>query len=186
MGRLELLPECVAEPKDLVEAFRSRRPNRQLNEADRTVLHAPAFARGWNAIARAVREELSLDPRLRELVICAVGSLNGARYEVVKHGLEFIAAGGSSEQLQAIEDVDSAARNVVLFDGVERAALKLAIEMTRHIRVSEETFAEVRHSMGSSQKILELVGCISMYNMVGRLLVALEIEPAAAQPNSQP
>jgi alkylhydroperoxidase family enzyme len=183
MGRLDLLPDNISEPKDLVDAFRSRRPHGQLNEADRTVLQAPEFARGWNEIARAVRHGLSLEPKLRELVICAVGTLTGAQYEVAKHAPEFLAAGGSREQLDAIDDVDSAADNTAIFDAVERAALQLAIEMTRNIVVRDETFENVRQSLGSQKKVVELIGCISMYNMVARLLMALKIELTGPSPS---
>jgi alkylhydroperoxidase family enzyme len=177
MCRLEALPESISEPKELVAAFRSRRPDGQLNEVDRIVLHAPAFARGWNEIARAVRNDLSLDSKLRELVICAVGHLNGATYEVAKHGPEFLAAGGSPEQLEALNNIDAALENGELFDIDQRAALKLALEMTRDVIVNDETFEDARKCLGSSKKVVELVGCISMYNMVARLLVALKVQP---------
>jgi alkylhydroperoxidase family enzyme len=174
--RLPFLPPDIVEPEKLVDAFRARRPGRELNEADRIVLHAPAFARGWNEIARAVRHELSLPPRLRELVICAVGALNGARYEVEKHAPVFLAAGGSPDQLQALANIDVAVDDAALFDGAERAALRLAIEMTRNVTVNDQTFSAVRAAFSDPGQTVELVGTIAMYNMVSRFLIALGIE----------
>ena len=176
MPRLPLLPDDLAEPRPLVEAFRARRPDGELNEADRVVLTAPAFARGWNEIAKAVRHELSLPPALRELVICAVGALNGAHYEIEKHGPVFLAAGGTANQLAALSDVAAATENAQLFDEIERAALRLGVEMTRDVTVSDAAFAAVRACMPDPAQIVELVGTIAMYNMVSRFLIALEID----------
>jgi alkylhydroperoxidase family enzyme len=174
--RLPLVPEDIAEPRALVEAFRARRPGGALNEADRVVLNAPAFARGWNELARAVRHELSLPPRLRELVICAVGVLNGARYEVEKHAPVFLSAGGSPAQLAALEDIAVASDDEALFDTIERSALRLAIQMTRDVAVEDAVFEAVRAALPDPEQIVELVGTIAMYNMVSRLLIALRID----------
>ena len=175
MPRIPYLPQDVSEPAELVAALRRRRGG-TLNEADRTVLHAPAFARGWNEIATAVRQQLSLSPKLRELAICAVGMLNDAAYEVDKHAPEFLKAGGRDAQLKALSDVAAASRDGALFDAAERALLALSLEMTRDIRVSDETFAAVAAVL-PTQQVVELVGTIAFYNMIARMLVALEVEP---------
>lgn len=94
MARLAYVAADVAEPAELVAAIRARRGGRLLN-LDRMLLHSPALAAGWNAYLRAVRNELSLDPLLRELAMCAVASLNGADYEFIHHAPEFRAAGGT-------------------------------------------------------------------------------------------
>lgn len=173
--RLPLVPPDIAEPGILVDAFRARREGGVLNEADRAILNAPAFARGWNEIARAVRHELSLSATLRELAICAVGMLNGAPYEVEKHAPVFLAAGGRQEQLDALSDIDAAAGNGTLFSVTERAALCLAIEMTRNVKVSDATYGAIAEALDNRTHLVELIGTIAMYNMVSRVLVALDI-----------
>jgi len=174
--RLPLVPEHIAEPAALVDAFRARREDRILNEADRAILNAPAFARGWNEIARAVRHELTLPAALRELVICAVGVLNGAAYEVERHAPVFLAAGGTREQLDALNEIDAAARDGALFSPTEQAALRLTIEMTRDVKVSDATFAAIARALDDRERLVEMIGTIAMYNMVSRVLVALAIE----------
>lgn len=174
--RLPLVPPDIAEPKQLVDSFRARRPGGILNEADRAILNAPAFARGWNEIARAVRHELTLPAALRELAICAVGMLNGAAYEVTKHAPVFLAAGGRQAQLDALADIDAAASDHALFDATERAALRLAIEMTRDVTVRDATYAAIADALSDDSHMVELIGTIAMYNMVSRVLVALDIE----------
>lgn len=175
MSRTPFLPVDLAEPAGLVAAIRARRDGR-LNEADRMVLHAPAFARGWNELATAVRTELSLSDRLRALVICAVGVLNGADYQVAQHGPLFLKAGGAKAQLEALIRPEAAAEDTALFDVQERAALRLAVEMTRQVAVSDAAFAAAKAATADTRQLVELVGLISFYNMVSRFLVALEVD----------
>ena len=175
MARIPYVPKDLAEPADLVAAIRERRGG-QLLELDRMLLHSPALARGWNVFLRAARTELTLDPKLRELVMCVVAVLNGAEYEFDQHAPLFVAAGGTDAQLRALRDPDAAQRDSALFDPRERAALALSVEMTRHVRVSDTTFAEVR-SLLSERHVVELVAVVAIYNMVSRFLVALGVEP---------
>ena len=175
MARLAYVAADVAEPAELVAAIRARRGGRLLN-LDRMLLHSPALAAGWNAYLRAVRNELSLDPLLRELAMCAVASLNGAEYEFIHHAPEFRAAGGTEAQVEALRRPDSTRSEV--FDARGAAALQLTIEMTRQVRVADATFAAVRTVLGE-QATVELVAVIAAYNMVSRFLVALGVEPEA-------
>jgi alkylhydroperoxidase family enzyme len=159
---------------DLVEAIRARRKGRLIN-LDRMLLHSPPFAQGWNALLGAVRRDLQIAPRVRELAICAVARLNRVEYEWYQHAPEFLAAGGTQRQLDTLADVDAAALRADLFDAAERAALTLAIEMTRALEVSDATLARTRALLGDRQ-LTELVGTIATYNMVSRFLVALGVD----------
>jgi alkylhydroperoxidase family enzyme len=175
VARLPYVAADLAEPAELVAAIRARRGGRLLN-LDRMLLHSPALAAGWNAYLRAVRNDLSLDPRLRELAMCAVASLNGAEYEFIHHAPVFVAAGGTREQLEALRHPEVARQDV--FDSGGAAALQLTIEMTRQVRVADATFMAVRTALGE-QATVELVAVIAAYNMVSRFLVALDVEPEA-------
>jgi alkylhydroperoxidase family enzyme len=79
------------------------------------LLHSPALAAGWNAYLGAVRNQLSLDPLLRELAMCAVASLNGAEYEFIHHAPVFVAAGGTAAQVEALRHPDTARADVSRF-----------------------------------------------------------------------
>jgi AhpD family alkylhydroperoxidase len=175
MPRLPYLPADLAEPAELVAAVRARRGGALLH-LDRMLLHSPALARGWNGFLREVRGGLSLDPRLRELVICAVALLNDAPYELHHHAPEWLAAGGTRDQLAALERTGAVCWDEPLFDAREQAALRLAAELTRAVAVSDETLAEVRALLGDRETV-ELVGVVATYNMVSRFLVALGVEP---------
>jgi len=167
--------DAQAGPEDLVKAIRARRPGGKLLNLDRMLLHSPAFARGWNTMFAAIRGQLALSPKLRELAIMAIGVLNKADYEWVQHVSEFQAAGGTKAQMEALKNVSDAIKNAKLFDESERATLALTYEMTRNITVADGTMARVRAIL-PDQQVVELVGTIAGYNMVSRFLVATGIE----------
>ncbi len=175
MPRVAYQPESIAEPAGLVDAIRARRGGRLLN-LDRMLLHSPPLAAGWNGYLGAVRTELSLDGRLRELAILVVASLNGAAYEFHHHAPEYLRAGGTGPQVDALADPEQAVRQADLFDTVDRAVLQLTIEMTRGVAVADGTFAAVHAALGD-RRTVELVGVVAAYNMVSRFLVALDITP---------
>jgi alkylhydroperoxidase family enzyme len=159
---------------DLVTAIRARRNGKLLN-LDRMLLNSPPFAKGWNGLLGAVRRDMELSPRVRELAVCAVARITKAPYEWYQHAPEFLAAGGPQQHLDALDDVDAAVRDTALFDDRERAALQLAIEMTRNVQVADATLQRVRELFGDRQ-LVELVGAIATYNMVARFLEALGVD----------
>ena len=179
MPRVPYVPIDLAEPREIVAAVRARRGG-QLSQLDRLLLHSPQLAAGWNTFLGAVRTRLSLSPRLRELAMCSVAVLNGAEYEFFHHAPEFLKAGGTQAQVDAMRDVAAAARNVNLFDETERAALSLSLEMTRSVAVKDDTFARAVKALGNTQSVIELVAVIATYNMVSRFLVALDLQPEAS------
>ncbi len=175
MPRLPYVTDEEAGDTPIVAAIRKRRGGGLLN-LDRQLLHSPPFAQGWSALLGAVRTQLSLDPKLRELAMCAVAVLNGADYEFVHHGPEFLKAGGTQAQLDAIAGMADHAIDAALFDAVELAALALGTQMTRDVKVDDALFATLRAALGDTA-LVELVGVVAAYNMVSRFLVALGIEP---------
>jgi alkylhydroperoxidase family enzyme len=166
--------ERTENESELVARIRARRGGTLLN-LDRMLLNSPAFAQGWNAHLGAVRRELSLDSRLRELAVCAVAVLNGADYELTQHAPEFLRAGGTVAQVEALAQLGKVAEDPAVFDAVERAVLQLTLEMTRDVAVSDATFERIQWALNDAQQIVELVGVIATYNMVSRFLVALQV-----------
>jgi alkylhydroperoxidase family enzyme len=162
-------------PKELVDAIRSRRTGGKLLNLDRILLYSPAFAKGWNSMFGAIRGQLAVPARLRELSIMAIGALNQADYEWAEHESEFLKAGGTQAQLAALKNVPAALNNDKLFDAVDRATLALVAEMTRSIKVSDATMTRIRKLLPMDQ-VIELIGTIAGYNMVSRFVVATGIE----------
>jgi alkylhydroperoxidase family enzyme len=164
-------PHDDAGPTALVDSIRARRTNGRLLNLDRMLLHSPTFAEVWNAMFGAIRGQLSLAPKLRELSIMFIAVLNHADYEWAQHESAFIAAGGSPEQMDSIREPDSALDDSDVFDEAELATLALTYEMTRNVTVTDATMRRVRALLPDSE-VVELVGTIAGYNMVSRFVVA--------------
>lgn len=174
MPRLAYVPMDLAEPADLVEAVRKRRGG-AFSSLDRLLLHSPPLTRGWNYYLNQVRTQMTLDPKLRELAMCGVAVVNRAEYEFQGHLPEFLKAGGTKEQGEALRNPEAAAKDSKMFTEAERAAIQLTIEMTRNVQVSDATFNAAKAALPNEQTLVELIGTIATYNMVSRFLVALDL-----------
>jgi alkylhydroperoxidase family enzyme len=176
MPRIPYKPHDNAGPEEVVGPIRARRGGKLMN-LDRMILHSVPFTAGWGTFLRAVRTELSLSAKIRELAMCAVSALTNTEYELHHHEPHFLSAGGTKEQFDALADVRKAAQNTKLFDATDRAVLQLALEMTENVAVSDATFAAARNALGDDERqTVELVGVIAAYNMVTRFVMALGIE----------
>jgi alkylhydroperoxidase family enzyme len=180
MPRIQYQPADIDRPVELIASIRDRRGGSLLN-LDRMLLNSPAFAKGWNEFLREVRSGLSLLPKLRELAICGVAVLNGAEYEFHHHAPEFMKVGGTAAQVDALRNFEAAANETAIFDAAERAVIRLTLEMTRDVQVSDSSFAAMKSALPDDRGVVELVGVIAAYNMVSRFLVALGVEPEQAE-----
>lgn len=167
------------QPQDLVDATLARRGGSLLN-LDKALLWSEPIARGWNIFMRDVRNGLPTSRKLRELGICTVALLTGAQYEFHHHAPDFLAAGGNQAQLDALQafaatDLSGPIVDASL-DEVEKLVVRYAAQMTRDIKVSDAVFSAMRLHFDETQ-IVELTTAIASYNMVARILVALEITP---------
>lgn len=136
----------------------------------RMLLHSPAIAEGWLHLLSAVRNGCSLPGAFRELIIMRVAVLNGAPYEADQHRHIALAEGVSLVQLDALQGWEDS----VLFDPKERALLALTDAMTRHVQVADGVFNEARKWFDEAV-VVEIVTTIAAYNMVSRVLEALQI-----------
>jgi alkylhydroperoxidase family enzyme len=176
MAAIPYQPQDLAEPRDLVAAIRARRGGKLLN-LDRMLLHSPPLAQGWNAYMGAVRTELAVSPKLRELAMCVVAVLNHADYEFHHHAPEFLRAGGTAAQLDVLGHAGDPQADLSAFDAAERAVLALTVEMTRSVSVRDATMASVRAALPDDRQVVEIVAVVAAYNMVSRFLVALGVDP---------
>lgn len=167
-------PALAPRDTELVAAIEARRGGTLLN-LDRMLLWSEPLARGWNVYLRALRQEISLSPFVRELAICVVARLTGAEYEFHHHAPELIRAGASDAQLAALDDPSAAAASDQ-FDELQRAVIRFAIASTRSVQIPDSIFNSLKQRM-SSTEVVELVAVTAAYNMVARFLVALQITP---------
>jgi len=174
-------PALKPQPAELVDAILARRGGELLN-LDKALLWSEPLARGWNVFMAGVRTELSASRRLRELGICTVALLTGAHYEYHHHAPDFLTAGGTQAQLDALKAFVAAGHRGVPSDAtlneVERLVIQYATQMTLDVKVGDALFAAMRGHFDETQMV-ELTTAIAAYNMVARILVALAIQPEA-------
>ena len=151
-------PELHAQPQELVDAILARRGGALLN-LDKALLWSEPVAAGWNVYLRNVRTGLSASRQLCELGICTVALLTGAHYEYHHHAPDFLKAGGTQAELDALQKV-----------------VQAAAQMTQRVKVEDALFKKLQSRL-STTEIVELTTAIATYNMVARLLVALQITP---------
>ena len=172
-------PELKPQPQDLVEAILARRGGTLIN-LDLALLWSEPLARGWNVYLKAVRSELPTSWKLRELGICTVALLTGAAYEYHHHAPDFLRAGGTQAELDALNQ-HALTLSRALPDGdalgaVEKIVIQYATQMTLDVKVQDEVFAALQRHFDTTQ-IVELTSAVATYNMVARLLVALGVSP---------
>ena len=172
-------PEAKPQPQELVDAILERRGGQFIN-LDLALLWSEPLAKGWNVYLKAVRSELPTSRRLRELGICTVALLTGAHYEYKHHAPDFLAAGGTQAQLDALGDHVNInpllAPTSIELNAIEKIVIQYAAQMTLTVKVEDEVFANMQKHFDNTQ-IVEITAAIATYNMVARFLVALGVAP---------
>src|SRR4051812_25054098 len=170
-------PQAKPQPEDLVKAILARRGGSLLN-LDKALLWSEPLARGWNVYLKAVRTELPTSRKLRELGICTVALLTGAQYEYHHHAPDFLAAGGTQAELDALGAFCKAPREKVPagLAEVESLVARYAAQMTLDVKVEDALFAELQQRFDTTE-LVELTAAIATYNMVARFLLALGVTP---------
>jgi alkylhydroperoxidase family enzyme len=178
--RLPYVPDppqnLTPEEEQIVQRVRARRGARGLIPLDRTLLHAPPVADGWNTLLGAIRTKTSLPTDLREIAICRVALINRAWYEWTHHAPILLDSEGFDEEKLAVVRRLSQAEGRGGLSERQWVVLKYADAMTRDVEVSEELFGELRSLGGLGEKeIVELTATVATYNCVSRFLVALDV-----------
>ena len=170
-------PALKPQPQDLVDAILKRRGG-TLIALDKALLWSEPLARGWNVYLKAVRTDLPTSPKLRELGICTVALLTGAAYEYKHHAPDFLTAGGTQAELDALNlvvkaDARQLTANPALGE-IEQLVIQYAAQMTLDVKVTDEVFNALRQHFDTTQ-LVEMTSAIATYNMVARFLVALGV-----------
>ena len=172
-------PEQKPQPKDLVDAILARRGGALLN-LDQALLWSEPVARGWNVYLKNVRTGLPTSRKLCELGICTVALLTGAEYEYHHHAPDFLTAGGTQAELDALNRAVQADPTQPITDAAlhatERLVVQYAAQMTVRVRVEDSLFAALSQHFDTTGMV-ELTAAIAAYNMVARFLNALQITP---------
>ena len=171
--------EQLAQPQELVNTILARRGGALLN-LDKALLWSEPVAAGWNVYMRNVRTGLSASRKLCELGICAVALLTGAHYEYHHQAPEYLKAGGTQAELEGLKRaIDTNPADGVTdsaLDEMSQWVVHYAAQMTLRVKVDELLFKKLQSCLNTTE-IVELTTTIAAYNMVARILVALEISP---------
>ncbi len=136
----------------------------------RALSHSPEALKRFMKFGSYLLEEGKLDPKLRELAILKAGQVCRSPYEFSQHIAFARRVGLSDSQVRGI--VDPA---VALFDPQQMAVLAYAGELSTESRVSDATYDAVAAFL-NAEEVVELTMVVGYYNMVSRMLNALEVD----------
>lgn len=176
MARLPYAPIDDPGLRDLVGRIVAQRG--EVPHLYQMLLHSPPIAEGWLQLMTAVRQKASLPGTLRELIIIRIALLNDAPYEAEQHRPIAIHEGCRLDQIDALADWE---RRPELFGEAERIVLALTDRLTRDVRVDAESW-QLARTRWTDREIVEIVATIASYNMVSRVLVALDIHSDDPRP----
>jgi alkylhydroperoxidase family enzyme len=139
----------------------------------RVLAHSPRGARSLNTLARFIRDGSRLDPRLRQLAILQIGYITGSAYEYSHHIRISRDFDVSDDDIRAI--AEETVGKPSSLDPLARAVLQAARELTRQLKLSDETFAALEQGL-DAEGLVDLFITIAHYNGLVRLMSALEID----------
>ena len=137
----------------------------------KVMAHCPEVGLNFLRLGNAILFKGIVPPNLRELAILRVGNIYQAKYEFTQHIPIALRTGLRQEQIDDLPNWESSGK----FSQQERAVMRYTDEVTKNIRVKDDTFAAVR-SFLSEEGIVELTTAIGYYGMVCRILEALQVE----------
>ena len=135
------------------------------------LLNSEPIASGWEQMLTAVRNRTGVPADLRELIILRVAVLNAAPFEFDAHVPHAEKAGVSREKIDALRQPTLSA----IYTPLELLVLELTDRMTRDVVVPDVVMDRLRDQF-DAKGILELVATVAAYNMVSRVLVALNVD----------
>lgn len=171
MARVPLLDREALPPndRDIYDAYVEVR-GRDPSDIHRAIANVPNLLRAYMSLSNELRFGTRLDPRLRELAIVTVGWVTQIEHEFVAHSKMALAVGVRQEQLDQIGSYETSA----VFDARERAVIRFSLASTQAVRVADVVFAQLRQHF-DDPLIVELVMEVSFYNLVVRVLGALDL-----------
>jgi alkylhydroperoxidase family enzyme len=139
----------------------------------RVLANSPKLAFLSGSMARYIRHESRLDPRLRELAIIQVGYSARSAYEYTHHIKIGFSFGVTKDDVRAIAD-ETAGRPSKL-EPLAKSVLCAAREMTEGLTVADATFAELKAGL-DNECLVDLLYTIANYNGAVRILAALQVD----------
>ncbi|KRB70646.1 hypothetical protein ASE07_08615 [Noviherbaspirillum sp. Root189] len=146
-------------------------PDFALPNLYRVLGRSPAMFRAWIDFAWPLRRQASSSRKTRELMILRGAQVSKTDYEWAHHVPLALESGVTQEQI----DVLFSWQESGLFSPEERAAIRLAEEVTNGPSASAECIEDLKRNF-SEPEVVELVLTASFYVCVGRFLKSMDID----------
>ena len=134
--------------------------------------HSPLTLETFMPFYKALMMKGSLDGKLRELAYVKTSILNGCPYCAGPHKTMGMKLGVTEQQLSEIDNYASSSA----FSQTEKAVLRYAEELTRNVKTSDDSMADLKKHLSEAQ-IVELNLTVGMANLTNRFNVSLATDP---------
>ncbi|HEX2154075.1 MAG TPA: hypothetical protein VHL52_08850 [Acidimicrobiia bacterium] len=141
-------------------------------------LHSGRLAELWRPVARYLRQETGISPRVREVAILITAREHESQFEWFQH--EGIAArhGVPPETIQAIKYGEP----VKDLEKIDALVIEFGRQLFGNRRVTSDLFAEVLEALGK-QKLVDLIAIMGQYAATAALLNAVDMQlPPGQEP----
>jgi AhpD family alkylhydroperoxidase len=133
--------------------------------------NAPVSLPGFQKFAGSILFESEFDPKKRELAVLRVAHATKADYEWTHHVRVAKGFGATEEQVVAIATEEP----VTSLDEEGNLLCRVADEISRDVRLSDDALSQILDRYGV-RGAMELILCISYFNMVSRVLESTRVE----------
>lgn len=147
-----------------VKVWLARYGDRPVASIYRTYARHLAMDRPRTSVSEHIRQDSTLSPRIRELLIVRIGVLCRSEYEWAAHAPALRRAGMTDAEIQAVVDGPTALR-----DPVESALLRAVDELYKDAVVSGGTWRDLSARFDARQ-MLDILTTIGGYRMVSMAL----------------
>lgn len=136
----------------------------------RMLPRAGVLAEHFLMMGGAIRNDLSLDPKIRELAIVRVGLMTGAAYEVHHHKHIARSVGATEQELAAV--IEGAYQS---FEPQISAALLYTDAVCTEVRASDDAFRSAKEALGIDH-VAQLTMVVGYYLMAASFLRNFDIK----------
>ena len=136
----------------------------------RAMAHNPEMLEAFLAL-NATLPKTQLDGKLRELAYIKTSELNGCAYCLHHHRALGQKAGLSAQQVAETAEFETSDA----YDDLQRAVMRYAEQVTRHINVDDEVFNALKPAL-NDRMIVELSMAVGIANLTNRVTETLRME----------
>lgn len=141
------------------------------------LIRVPALATAVADVGTYIRFNGLLSPAERELAILTIAREVGSRFEWGGHASIAVKEGVRPEAIEVVRTQGSTAG----LNESERLVVDSARALFRNHKFSDSEYQRALDAFGE-ERLVELVGIVGFYSLIGFSLVAFNVEPAGGAP----